>query len=315
MAEYNPEYLNTQLTTTAGAAPLFQPAVNRYVILNAKEHLVFNRFGQRIKVPKGKTKTISFDKCSPLPISTTALTEGVTPEGESLEVSRVNIEPRQFGKYVATSDQFDFFKHDPSPGVLKLAEKLSNNGAETMDLLTKMALDECTNEQYAGGRATKTAVTSSDVLTVKEIRKAVRTLTRNKAERVDDSWVCIIDADMQYDIQDDEAWEKVKDYDPKDMYAGEIGRLYGVRFVLSTQDLTCGESTDGSTLHCAYILGKNAYGCTSPDDNLETIWHDKGSGGTADPLNQRSTAGWKAYHAAKVLVDEWMVKIICAASE
>lgn len=315
MAEYNPTHLNTQLTTTSGVAPLFAPTVNRYVINNAKENLVFSQFGQQVKVPKGKTKTIHFDKCAPLAISTTALTEGVTPEGDSLSVTRITVTPQQYGKYITTSDQFEFFKQDPAPGVLRIADKLSDNSGETMDKLTKAALDEGTNEQYAGGKATKDGITSTDKLTVDELRKAVRTLQRNKAERIDGSYICIIDADMQYDIQDDPKWEKVKEYDPKDLYAGEIGRLYGVRFVVSTQDLTAGETTDDTTLHCAYIFGKNAYGCTSPKDNIETIWHDKGSGGTADPLDQRSTAGWKGYHAAKVLVDEWLVKIYCAVSE
>lgn len=324
MAEYNPTHLNMQTTSTAGTKPLFEPVVNRYVIENAKEKLVFNQFGQRVKIPRGKTKTISWDKCEPLPVSTQTLTEGVTPEGTALEVTRISAEPGQYGRYVTTTDEFDFYKHDPSPEVLRLAEKLSNNAAETFDRLTMLTLAAATNIQYAGGKTSYTALTASDVFSVAEIRKAVRTLQTNKGEHIDDSFVCIVDPALAYDLQGDSAWTDVKNYDPKDLYAGEIGKLYGVRFVMTTQDLSLVVSSAGSDgetvatvkpdIHCAYFIAKNAYGSTSEKGNVETIWKNKGSGGTADPLEQRSTAGWKGHHLAKILTEAWIVKAVCKVS-
>lgn len=314
MAEYNPEYLNMQTTSTAGVAPLFQPVLNRYVIENAKNHLVFNQFGQKIKVPRGKTKTIAFDKSEPLPVSTTALTEGVTPEGTALTVTRVSVTPSQYGRYIATTDEFDFYKHDPSPEVLKIAKKLSDNAAETFDLLTMKVLAAGTNVQFAGGRASVSAITAADKLSVAEVRKAVRNLQNNKGERIDDSYVCVIDPDLAYDLQGDSAWTDVKNYDPHDLYAGEIGKLYGVRFVMTTQDLTVSGSAAGVEVHCAYFFAKNAYGSVSEKGNIETMWKNKGSGGTSDPLEQRSTAGWKGHHVAKILTEGWMVRCLCAVS-
>jgi len=40
----------------------------------------------------------------------------------------------------------------------------------------------------------------------------------------------------------------------------------------------------------------------------------KGSAGTADPLNQRSTVGWKAAHAAAILYEERLVRVECGSS-
>lgn len=315
MATYDAAYLNTQKTTGSGTKPLFEPVINRFVLENAKEKLVFNQFGQKVTVPKGKTKTIAWDKCEPLPVSTEALTEGVTPEGTELKMSRITTEPTQHGRYVATSDEFDFYKYDPSPEVLRLAKKLSDNAAQTFDLLTQKKLAAGTNVQYAGGRSSLSAVTAADKFSVAEVRKAVRTLKKNKAERFGDSYICIIDADMAYDLMSDEKWENVKIRDPKDLYAGEIGELYGVRFVCSTQDLSESEAASGGvSVHCAYFLGENAYGSTSEKGNIETFWENKGSGGTADPLHQRSTAGWKGHHAARILTEGWMVRCLCAVS-
>ena len=40
----------------------------------------------------------------------------------------------------------------------------------------------------------------------------------------------------------------------------------------------------------------------------------KGSGGTADPLDQRSTVGWKASTAAKILYEERLVRVEVGSS-
>nr|DAV82297.1 MAG TPA: major capsid protein [Caudoviricetes sp.] len=58
------------------------------------------------------------------------------------------------------------------------------------------------------------------------------------------------------------------------------------------------------------IFGKNAYGVTEIEGGgAETIIKPKGSAGTADPLNQRSTVGWKAIKTAEILVDFYMMRV------
>lgn len=312
--EYNPTHMN--MNTTVTTEPLFKPALNRYVLINAKEKLVFNQFGQRVKIPKGKGKSIVWDRCKALPVDGTALTEGVTPEGTALEVERLEATPAQYGRYVATTDEFDFYKIDPSPEVLKIAKKLADNAAETFDYLTLAVLKTGTNVQYAGGKTSVSQLTAEDVFSIKEVRKAVRTLAKNKGEQIDGSYVCVVDAELAYNLQGDPAWIDVKNYDPEDMYAGEIGKLFGVRFVMTTQDLEVeGNTAAGGKAHCAYFFAKDAYGSTHEKGNVETIWKNKGSGGTADPLEQRSTAGWKGHHVARILTEEWMVRCICAVGD
>lgn len=391
------QVLNFNQTTSPGAAPLFQEALNRHIVTRAKPKLVHHQFGQPTKIPKGKTKTITWDKMNPLPKAKTPLTEGVTPKGTAINISRVTAAPLQYGAYISTTDEFDFYKNDPSPELLRLNEILADNAGETQDSLTADVLSAGTNVQYAGGKSARSELDKTCVMTVEEIRKAVRTLKNNKANPIDRDFVAIVDPDVAFDLMSDSAWENVKTYsDPKDMYSGEIGRLYGVRFVETTEakvfrgnDLAgnkselivlktdgakiyvsdtitsseasalaarkitvngftytvssaeagengeayilCSESVSSSIapgmrvypgegaagglpVHATLVIGRDAYGVTDPKSNLETIVKALGSAGSADPLNQRGTMGWKCHHLAKILVDEYMVRIESTAT-
>ena len=67
---------------------------------------------------------------------------------------------------------------------------------------------------------------------------------------------------------------------------------------------------EGRDVYATLILGENAYGTTNIDGGgLQVIVKQLGSAGTADPLNQRATVGWKATKVAKRLVEEYMVRI------
>ena len=65
------------------------------------------------------------------------------------------------------------------------------------------------------------------------------------------------------------------------------------------------------------IIGANAYGVTDVSGGgLQHIIKQLGSAGSADPLNQRATTGWKALKVAERLVEENMIRIEhCSATE
>lgn len=76
--------------------------------------------------------------------------------------------------------------------------------------------------------------------------------------------------------------------------------------------MICGDGAgkDGSAIYCTLILGANAYGVTEVSGlGLQHIIKQLGSAGTGDPLNQRSTAGWKATKTAERLVEEYMIRL------
>jgi N4-gp56 family major capsid protein len=76
-----------------------------------------------------------------------------------------------------------------------------------------------------------------------------------------------------------------------------------------------GAGADGSAVYCVICLGKDAYGTTEIEGGgLEHIFKPKGSGGTADPLNQRWSMGWKATKVAERLVEDNLVRIECGST-
>jgi N4-gp56 family major capsid protein len=60
------------------------------------------------------------------------------------------------------------------------------------------------------------------------------------------------------------------------------------------------------------FLADGAYGVTEiTGGGLETIVKQKGSAGTSDPLNQRSSIGWKAIKTAEILVEPYLMRVEC----
>ena len=71
---------------------------------------------------------------------------------------------------------------------------------------------------------------------------------------------------------------------------------------------------DGCAVYGCLFLGKGAYGVVDLSEGTEVIVKPRGSSGTADPLDQRSSVGWKGIHAAAILYDEYIVRVECGSS-
>ena len=71
---------------------------------------------------------------------------------------------------------------------------------------------------------------------------------------------------------------------------------------------------DGCAVYGCLFLGKGAYGTVDLSEGTEVIVKPRGSSGTADPLDQRSSVGWKGIHAAAILYDEYIVRVECGSS-
>ena len=141
-------------------------------------------------------------------------------------------------------------------------------------------------------------------------------MKNNNASKIKGAYVAIVHPFVAYDLMSDPEWIDVKNYDNKDLYAGEIGTLYGVRFVESSEATVFkGEGADGADVFATLVIGADAYGVTKVVGGaLKTIIKPLGSGGSADPLDQRSTQGWKLTHAAVILNQLNMVRIESAAT-
>lgn len=307
---------NTNVTTDSGLSVENKTFYDRTLLESAKPNLIHSQFGQKRPIPKNGGKKIEFRRYGALPKALTPLTEGVTPDGRKLTVTSIEAEVHQYGDYVALSDVLDLTAIDNN--VLEATKAIGNQAGLTLDTITRNILQAGTNVQYCPkvGASGTTAVTSrADIdatckLTVDEIKKAVATLKANNVPKISGSYVAIIHPYAAYDLMSDPNWEEMHKYtSAENMYEGEIGRIAGVRFVESSEALIVKTSTNPAVF-CTLVLGENAYGITEvTGGGLKTIIKQLGSAGTADPLDQRSTVGWKAMQTAEILQQNYMIRI------
>lgn len=307
---------NTNTTADSGLSDEMKVFYSDYLIDMAEPELVHDQFAQKHPIPKNGGKTIEFRKYDPLPKALTPLTEGVTPNGQKLSMGVITATVKQYGGFIELSDILLLTAIDNN--LVQATKLLGSQAGRTLDTITREVMNGGTNVQYAEGQVSSRAAlaytsdTDNCNLTVDAVRKAVRFLKVMNAPRINGYYAGIIHPDCSYDLMSDPKWVNVKTYsDPEGIYEGEIGRIEGVRFVETSEaKVFTGEGAGGRDVYSTLILGADAYGVTEvTGGGLQHIVKQLGSAGTADPLNQRATAGWKAIKTAERLVEPYMVRI------
>ena len=393
---------DTNVTADKGLSGEMRTYYNDYLIDIAEPKLVHDRFAQKQPIPRGSGKTVEFRKYSPLPKLLKALTEGVTPDGQKLNMTTVSATVEQYGGFVELSDLLLLTAIDNN--LVQAIKLLGAQAGRTLDTITREVLVGGTNVQYAGGKTARYQLTGGEesgncYLTVDMVKRVVRYLKAMNAEKIDGYYIAIINQDCSFDLMSDPEWKYPHQYaDPKNIYTGEIGAIAGCRFIetsegkifhapdlvlkksdsmahreitvksVSGKQITIYEKLNaeqaselsgrrviirnklytviyatagaaggasitlaetpaadmaaediiypgeagakGRDVYATLIFGDNAYGVTEiAGGGLQHIVKQLGSAGSADPLDQRGTAGWKATRASKRLVEEYMVRI------
>ncbi len=393
---------DTNVTADKGLSGEMRTYYNDFLIDIAEPKLVHDRFAQKQPIPRGSGKTVEFRKYSPLPKLLKALTEGVTPDGQKLNMTTVSATVEQYGGFVELSDLLLLTAIDNN--LVQATKLLGAQAGRTLDTITREVLVGGTNVQYAGGKTARYQLTGGEesgncYLTVDMVKRVVRYLKAMNAEKIDGYYIAIINQDCSFDLMSDPEWKYPHQYaDPKNIYTGEIGAIAGCRFIETSEgkifhapdlvlkksdsmahreitvksvsgkqitiyeklnaeqaselsgrrviirnklytiiyatagaaggaSITLAEtpSSDmaaediiypgeagakGRDVYATLIFGDNAYGVTEiAGGGLQHIVKQLGSAGSADPLDQRGTAGWKATRASKRLVEEYMVRI------
>ena len=300
----------TNKTDTEGLTDEMRTYYSDYLIDLAEPELIHDQFGQKHPIPKNNGKEIQFRKYDSLPKRLQPLTEGVTPDGQKLSMSVITAKVKQYGGFVELSDMLLLTAVDNN--LVQATRLLGSQAGRTLDTITREVINGGTNVLYANGKTSRSALTADDKLTVDCIRRAVRILKIMNAPKIDGGYVAIIHPDCAYDLMNDPEWKYPHQYqDTSEIYEGEIGKIAGVRFVESSEaKVFIGAGASSRDVYSTLVLGADAYGVTNiSDGGLQHIVKQLGSAGTADPLNQRATAGWKATKTAIRLVEQYMVRI------
>ena len=303
---------NVQTTLMGDLSAEMKTFYDMTLIDEASANLVHDQFGQKRPIPANGGKTIEFRKFAPLAKATTPLTEGVTPDGKSLAVSTITATVAQYGDYITQSDVLELTSLDNT--ILEATKLLGRQAGLTLDTVVRDVLQSGTNVTYCPKvtNGAETVVTSrgdldaTSQLTVKVIQQVVAKLRGQNAPTIGGKYVAIIHPYVAYDLMRDPEWIDAHKYaNPTNLYEGEIGEIAGVRFVQTTEAKIYEGGVFGTL-----IFGEGAYGVTEiTGGGLQTIVKQKGSAGTADPLDQRSSVGWKAIKTAELLIPNYLVRV------
>lgn len=395
----NPNTQTTLLDTSGNdLSPEMKTYYEKRLIDHAEPSLVHDQFGDPYPIPPHGGKTIEFRKYSPLDKALDKLTEGVTPDGNTLDVSTVTATVDQYGDYITISDVLELTAIDRN--IEQATKLLGGQAGRTLDTVTRDIITAGTNRLFAptvsGGTPTEVLLrenlNETALLTVDVIFKAVAKLREQNAMPIDDMFVGIVHPNVACDLMLSDKWVDVHKYaQPENIYRGEIGSIGGVRFVQTTEAkiivpaaisdglnkltvktaiaasttsvvikevltaatptvpikvyidgtpntitaiaTSAGETTltvgtaittlaadkliygtgagkKGESVYFTMVLGANSYGTTDvTGGGLQYIVKQAGSAGSADPLNQRATTGWKALKTAERLVEQYMVRV------
>lgn len=301
-----------QTTLLEGLSAEMKTFYDMTLIDEAQAALVHDQFGQKRPIPKNGGKTIEFRKFAALTKALTPLTEGVTPDGKGLTVSTITATVEQYGDYITQSDVLELTSLDNT--ILEATKLLGRQAGLTLDTIVRNVMQSGTNVTYCPKVAdgVETAVTSranldnTSQLTVKVLQQVVAKLRAQNAPTIGGKYVAIIHPYVAYDLMRDPEWIDAHKYaKPDNLYEGEIGEIAGIRFV-QTSEAKIYEGGVFGTL----VFGEGAYGVTEiTGGGLQTIVKQKGSAGTADPLDQRSSVGWKAIKTAELLIPQYLVRV------
>ena len=263
-------------------------------------NLTFLKYGQKRPMPKNEGDTVNFRRFNSLTVPAASLTEGTTPDGTTLSVTAVTATVAQEGNWVRVSDKISMVGIDPV--VTETAALMGENAAQTLETRCAAVIFAGTNQQYAGGASSAAGIAAGKVMTSEEVKKAVRTLRKNNAKPAEgEYYIGFCDPEVAYDLQNDTLWQDISKYNgAENIMKGEIGRIHGVRFILTTMCPTDASTNTNGKLHKTLIVGKDAYGVVDVNGSSkpEIIVKPVGSSGTEDPLNQRGSVGYTLAFAA-----------------
>jgi len=297
---------------------------DRALLERAVPSFVHNRFAQIRDIPrKSGSNVINFRKYTALAAQTTALTEGVTPSGKRLSVSDIQATVLQYGDYVTLTDKVLMESIDPV--LVEAAEVLGEQVGDSLDQLCRDIIAAGTTIQYAGTSTSTAEVDDEMKLNRAEVKEMVRTLKGNNCKPlltmvnpstgynttpIGKAFVGIVHPDTTFDLDDATGWIPVEKYpNKKNVMDDEVGSLANVRFIETTNAATK-DGTLVTTVYQTLIFGRNAYAQSRiSGEALKNIVKPLGSAGTADPLDQRTTSGWKLTYVARIL-DQNMIGVI-----
>lgn len=311
------------MSTIFSAIDVGQKIVMKELIEILKQKLLWYKTAKVSPVSKGSnSKTVIFRGFNRLALALTPLNEGVTPAGSNLTMNSITAVLSQYGDFTTITDVAEFL-YDRSL-IKDASDVLGIQSSETIDTVIMNVVAAGTNVIYGDGTVTtRVTVTPAMKLTSVLITRDVRFLERNNVEKfepmpiIGSAYAMVIHPDVAYDLRNDTNWISAVNYSsptPTDehrgnLFTGELGYWQGARVISSTMSpVYAASGSAAQNIYGCLLYGKGAYAVSEFSGGLSTYIHTGGVQDTSDPLEQRSTVGWKWEGTAAILDNNRLVR-------
>ncbi len=274
----------------------------------------YAKYAVEKSLPRNYGDTINWRRFNKLAVTKNALTEGVTPDGQTISGSEVTAVIAQYGNVMYFTDIIDLQQLDRVRQ--EYTVELGFQAKETMDEIVRDVLVAEGSAYFAGGAidVSQLVTEATHRVNIDDFRKIVLGMKRgfiSGNRKAGGKYVALVAPEIMFSLFDD---PKVRDYmdfgNTNGMFNdGMIVDMFGIRFeeVLNSPFIL----TDAGDLvaHDSIVIGEEAYAITKLEgQSLKVITKGLGSAGVEDPLDQRQSIGWKMTgFSTKVLLPEAVV--------
>jgi len=322
---------------SASIAPRIGIAAVAELLARIEPQVVTDKYSTFTPLPKNKGEIIKWRRIRPMPVSTGALTEGVTPAPATFGYDTVTTVIQQFGVWVQFTDKIYELHEDRVPQDAQTA--IADNIASTKEAIIWGQLIGGTQVFYANG---STVPGINSPIDADLIAAGVNTLKRNYGKKltprlaaqsgfntspVNSSYVMFGHVDAEYDYRNIDGFVPIEAYN-RPISEHEIGKVNEVRILIGPQlmgSLGAGaavgstgmRSEDGVNVDVYYsvIVAEGAYGTVGLKGKNAVEMHvEPPKMQTGDPLGQRGFVSAKYWFQALRLNELWMVRLVHAVT-
>jgi len=298
-----------------GATSIVNQYYEKKFLMESRKNFVLKPLGMSGSVPKHAGNAVVWNRFDLPTAKGTALTDASDPSPTGLSATLVSANLNVYGNFERIGQLLDMTA--VSSVVEKAVDLLAYEAALTIDTVCYAEISAGGTAMYASSVAARNSLIDTDVVQVKDIRRAVHKLMSFAARpHTGNRYVAVADPDVIFDLQGDSDWINAHIYTEKgvnNVYNGEVGELYGTKFVMTQNApvLTNSGSVGATTnVHMTHIMGKDFFG-VSELYGLQT-WVDSPSKNVV--MRHASDVAWKSSFAVKTLNDSFGVRLESAAS-
>ena len=295
--------------STGTLAPAVQTYYEKVFLARATYPLVLKEGAQMRTHAANQGRTVNFTRHNAIGIVTTPIGEMSNPVTCAINLSTVSMTLSEYGMTTNTSRIGSLTSIDT--GMKETIEAMGDNMGQTLNALTGLELQNGTS--FYGNNHDVASFTAGDTLDACDIRLIVRTLELAQAPRYEDGfYLGKSDPYSKHNLIADTTWVNAKTYsDVKKLYKGEMGELYGVRFLLNTYVMSGIEaaSTAASTTtrFYTYVHGKEAFGCYDLEKDKPKLYILPNQVDSNSPAGRISIVSWAGSYATKLLNSAWVI--------